>query len=349
MKTKLAELGLGFVSLLLLAQVFWFTYDNVTAEEPTPFLWQQLGSTLALATGFVLLWSATSPQKPTESLKSLVLLLRSPRNLTVGQLRQAIAYSLGVICEEDNKKATNFITDTPPAFLVHAEGYTFLVNNCDSLYMDQSQNTSKNVPNVRLQQVIRDHRAWISVDLLEAPDGTSADAIYRRIGRLIAVLADNDCIGIYCPETSQLNVWHPALIEHLQGTNPLQAVAELVDVPAVRVTANDTHLQEASQTATSMWSVFINAFAQRYPDQTFAVKAPFTDGQETEYMWLIVTEIGEETVTGTLDNDPIYLRNVGAGDMVTVSIDQMNDWLYTDGGEMVGGFTTDALTKDMAA
>jgi uncharacterized protein YegJ (DUF2314 family) len=98
-----------------------------------------------------------------------------------------------------------------------------------------------------------------------------------------------------------------------------------------------------------MWSVFVNAFEQRRPDQTFAIKAPFTDGHETEYMWLIVTEIGEEAVIGSLDNEPVYLRNVSAGDTVTIPVDQVNDWLYTDGDEMVGGFTTEALTKSVAA
>jgi len=349
MKTKLADVALGFVSLLLLVQVFWFTYDHITTDESGAFLWQQLGSTLALAGGFLLLWRATSPQKPAEPLKSLVLLLRAPRDLTVGQLRQAVATSLGVLCEGTDKKAANFITDTPPAFLIRVEGYTLLVNNCDSLYIDRSQNTPENIPNIRLQQVIRDHRAWLSVDLLEAPTNSSFDLIYQRLGRLIATLTSDDCVGIYCPETNQLNVWHPTLIAHLQGSKPLQAVTELADVPAVRVTANDTQLQEASNAATSMWSIFVNAFEQRHPGQTFAVKAPFTDGHETEYMWLLVTEIGENTVIGSLDNDPVYLRNVGAGDTVTVSLDQVNDWLYTDGEEMVGGFTAEALTKNLAA
>jgi len=66
-------------------------------------------------------------------------------------------------------------------------------------------------------------------------------------------------------------------------------------------------------------------------------------------MWLLVKEIGDETVIGSLDNDPVYLRNVGAGDTLTITIDQVNDWLYTDGDEMVGGFTTEALTKGLAA
>ena len=87
----------------------------------------------------------------------------------------------------------------------------------------------------------------------------------------------------------------------------------------------------------------------RARQQTFAIKAPFTNGKETEYMWLLVSAIGEETVTGTLDNEPIYVRNVRVGETVTVSIDQVNDWLYTDGGELVGGFTNEVLNRQMAA
>jgi uncharacterized protein YegJ (DUF2314 family) len=349
MKTKLADVALGFVSLLLLTQVFSFVYDHITTGESSASFWQQFGSTFMLAAGTLLLWRASSPHSPDEPLKSFVLLLRTPRMLTVGQLRQAVATSFGVLCSENDKKASNFVTDTSPAFLIRADGYTFLVNNCDGLYIKESQNTPENIPNVRLQQVISDHRAWLSADLLEAPENATSDLVYQRLGRLIAALADKDCVGIYCPETSQLNIWRPTLIPHLQGPSPLQAVAELADVPAVRVTVNDTELQEASHTAASMWPAFVNAFEQRRSDQTFAVKAPFTDGHETEYMWLVVTEISEEAVIGSLDNEPIYLRNVDAGDTVTVLINQVNDWLYTDGDEMVGGFTTEALTKGLAA
>jgi len=238
MKTKLADVALGFVSLLLLVQISWLIFDTIVSDPPSVFLWQQLGLILLLATGCVLLWRTTkAPQKTIAPFKSFVLLLRTPRDLTIAQLRQAVASSLGVLCAENDKTATNYITDTSPAFLVHAQGYTILVNNCDSLYIDHSQNTQENIPNVRLQQVIRDHRAWLSVDLLEAPETASSDLIYQQLGRLTAALADTDCVGIYCPETSQLNVWHSTLVTLLQGANPRQAVAELADVPAVRIPA----------------------------------------------------------------------------------------------------------------
>ena len=349
MKTKLAEISLGFLSLLLLTQVLWFAYNVTVAETAPRFLWQQAGATLALVIGFTLLWRASAPQQPATPLQSFVLLLRSPRDLTVDQLRQKIALALGVICDTDNPQALNTITNTSPAFRIRVDGYSFCVNNSAGPYIEQTENTPANIPNVRLQQMVREHTAWLSVDLLEAPANATAEAIYRRLGRIIAALADDDCVGLCCPETSQLNVWHPTLIEYLQGVNPLRAVAELVDVPAVRVAANDTQMEEAAHKANSMWSVFVNAFDHRHPGQAFAIKAPFTDGQEIEYMWLLVSAINDEKVTGMLDNDPIYLRNIHAGDIVTVAIEQVNDWLYTDKGEIVGGFTTEALSKQMAA
>jgi len=349
MKTKLADVGLGCITLLLLVQILWFFYGLLTATYQPSLFWSQLALTLGSMGILAWLWIHPFRQPMNGSLKSLVLLLRCPRMLALAQLRRATEAALGVRCETVNTNADNAIVYTPPMFHIRADGYSFLVNNAETPYISQAENTPEHVPNVRLQQVIRDHNAWLSVDLIAAPAGATTEDIYRRLGRLIAALADDNCVGLYCPETSQLNVWHSILIEYLKGDSPLQAVEELEDVPAVRVTANDTQMVEASQKANSMWTVFVNAFERRSPDQTFAVKAPFSDKSETEYMWLIVTDINEETVSGTLDNAPIYLRNIGAGDRVTVAIDQINDWLYTDKGEVVGGFTTEALTRQLAA
>lgn len=349
MKMKLADVGLGSITLLLLVQVLWFSYGLITSTYQGSLFWSQLALTTVSMGILAWLWIHPLRQSDTASLKSLVLLLRTPRTIALAELRRATESALGVRCSTIHTDGEEAIVYTPPVFHIRTEGYVFLVNNAETPYISQEENTPEQVPNVRLQQVIRDHNAWLSVDLVKAPVDATISDVYQRLGRLIAAFADDNCVGLYCPETSQLNVWHPILIEHLRSDSPLQAVAELIDVPAIRVTANDTTMAEASQKANSMWTVFVNAFERRSPDQTFAVKAPFSDKSETEYMWLIVSDINEKTITGTLDNAPIYLRNVNTGDMVTVAIDQINDWLYTDKGEMVGGFTTEALTRQLAA
>jgi uncharacterized protein YegJ (DUF2314 family) len=349
MKTKLADVGLRLITLLLLVQVLWFFYNFFTVTYHPALFWSQL--TLTASSLGILAWLWIHPWRQTAlgSLKSFVLLLRKPRQLALAELRRATDSALGVRCDTLNTTADNAIVYSPPVFYIRADGYTFLVNNAETPYISHEENTPEHVPNVRLQEVIRDHKAWLSVDLVAAPEHATTEDIYQRLGCLIAELVDDNCIGLYCPETSQLNAWHPILSSYLKGASPLQAVEELVDVPAIRVTANDTQIAEASQRANSMWTVFVNAFACRTPEQTFAVKAPFSDKNETEYMWLIVTDIDEETVSGTLDNTPIYLRNITPGDTVTVTVDQINDWLYTNKGEVVGGFTTEALTSQLAA
>ena len=74
MKMKLADIGLGFVSLLLFVQILWLAYNFVAIETVHPFLWEQLGSTFVLAVGFVLLWRTTVPQRQPRLLQSFVLL-----------------------------------------------------------------------------------------------------------------------------------------------------------------------------------------------------------------------------------------------------------------------------------
>jgi len=281
MKTKLADLGLGFVGFLLVVQVLWLSYSYATTLNAPPFLWEQAVSTLALSVGFVFLWRATSPQQQLTPRHSLVLLLRSPRNVTSELLVPVVKEALGVNLEQKDLQTSHSISDASSTFRIHAGKYTFRVNNSVGPYIDRTENTSENIPNVRLQQVVREHVAWLSVDLLEAPQDASSNDIYQRLGRIIAALADSDCVGLCCPETNQLNVWHPNLITHLQSSTPLQAVAELSEVPAIRVTTNNADMEEAALKANSMWSVFVNAFEQQRPGQTFAVKAPFTDGQET--------------------------------------------------------------------
>ena len=350
MKTQLAKVGLGFVSLVLLAHILWLAYGMANTDATASLLWQRGGATVALAIGLTLLWRNTSIQRSQPHPRhSFVLLLRGPRLLTVKQLQHATDTALGIQCTNNDRHASNCIIDTHPTFRIHANGYSFQVNNSTTPYIDQADNTPENIPNVRLQQIVREHTAWISVDLLGAPPQASIDEIYQCLGRITAALADDDCLGLCCPEMNQLNIWHPTLVAHLQGEHPRRAVSELVDVPAIRICIDDARMGEATKKALSMWSVFEHAFSQRHPEQTFAVKVPFTDGHETEYMWLIVTEMHHERVTGTLDNDPIYVRHLRAGDIVTIATDQVNDWLYTDKGEIVGGFTTEALSKQLAA
>jgi uncharacterized protein YegJ (DUF2314 family) len=49
-------------------------------------------------------------------------------------------------------------------------------------------------------------------------------------------------------------------------------------------------------------------------------------------------------VRGRLTNEPRGVPKLKIGDPVTVSIDQLNDWLYIDGRNRFGGFTSAVLS-----
>ena len=60
-------------------------------------------------------------------------------------------------------------------------------------------------------------------------------------------------------------------------------------------------------------------------------------------MWLIVTAIDGDQITGKLGNSPIELRNIREGDCVQVLKPEIGDWVYTEETVLVGGFSLPGL------
>jgi len=54
----------------------------------------------------------------------------------------------------------------------------------------------------RLQDLVRNHKAWISVDLI-APIGATEDA-YRFIGKALAKMAPEDSVALVHPQTNAM-------------------------------------------------------------------------------------------------------------------------------------------------
>lgn len=62
--------------------------------------------------------------------------------------------------------------------------------------------------------------------------------------------------------------------------------------------------------------------------------------------WLMVTAIENNIAYGRVDNDPLNIHGVKPGDMRRVSGSEIWDWMYLEGGEMVGGFSV-AVLRDI--
>ena len=78
---------------------------------------------------------------------------------------------------------------------------------------------------------------------------------------------------------------------------------------------DDPRYKTAEAEARRRWPEFVAAFARRAPGDTFSVKSAFSDGKQTEWMWIRVESIepdgeGGQRIKGTLASEPVYARNV---------------------------------------
>ena len=116
-------------------------------------------------------------------------------------------------------------------------------------------------------------------------------------------------------------------------------------VPVMGVAADDPLMLASVAEARRRWPEFVAEFEQRSPEQMFAMKAEFSEGETREFMWLQVTAIENDTIYGTLDSDPVHIKRVSAGSRVQVDVQSLNDWIFTKGKGTRGGFTIEAVRK----
>lgn len=78
-------------------------------------------------------------------------------------------------------------------------------------------------------------------------------------------------------------------------------------------------------------------------------KVAFTDNEETpaEVMWVEEVNFNGYTLTGRLLNEPNWLKSIQQGDPVKVRVKAITDWLYAFEGVAYGGFSVNAIRKQM--
>ncbi len=190
-------------------------------------------------------------------------------------------------------------------------------------------------------EAFAEHQAWISVDVVrDFGDAMSA------VGQIAAELMPDDCVLLYQPHRHRASFPTPVMLEALrQGAweSQFDKTGKTAGMLATRP-ADDAELAAATAEAMARFPEFVRAFEQR-DGWGHAVKTPFTERDEVEHMWVIVTSITETHVAGTLESEPQLIHGVRHGDEVTVAIDDIEDWLFMRGEEMVGGFSMAVLLR----
>jgi uncharacterized protein YegJ (DUF2314 family) len=222
----------------------------------------------------------------------------------------------------------------------------FLVHNHDKNYFDEPEEAAGKVPNLRFAEIIRDHTAWLAVDLVQVKDTELVqDEAYRLIGKAISTLADDDVMAILCPQHHFFNLWSAELEKILCGDSPLDALREEVKAPVIGVPDGDA-IENAIAEARRRWPEFAAIFKNRQADdERFIVKAPFTgeDGK-VEHMWLQVFGLEPEYVHGHLVNHPMHTTKLKQGSQVEVLVSEVSDWVCPDAeGNPLGNFTHQAI------
>jgi uncharacterized protein YegJ (DUF2314 family) len=274
---------------------------------------------------------------------SLVLLLRQPLQLDAAGLARAAAAAFGVEVRAGDSDAAASVVGASPHFLAQLPDRLLSVHNAALPYFDNPAAVAAGLPELRLREAVARHRAWLSVECLHA-DSDGGDP-YLAVARLAAALIDGDCLALCVPARRRIYVCEDGLRVKLRGPDPLGALESGGPAPVVGISPNDPRLLAAVREAKRRWPEFVAAFEQRESGQIFSVKVPVREGKQTEFMWLSVSALENEMIYGRLDNEPVAMKRLHAGDRLRLPVRDLNDWLYTRGDTLAGGFTIEVLAN----
>ncbi len=286
---------------------------------------------------------------------SLVVLLREPVTIDA----TVLAKTAGRAWDADLGDGTGgdgagdegddgFVVSVGGISTIMYQDQPYLVNCFPTPYVEDPETVADSIPDLRLQRLFREHKAWISCNALGIDESTSADEIaryYHRLGKLIANFVDDNALLIYVPETGGAYPITDETRLALEADDPLTALKAATLPPVVTVPPDDAEMAAAIQEAKDTWLRFVAAFEQRTGEE-FSIKAPINFEDNTEFIWITVTSLEGDRIYGELANEPADLGPLQLGSKVNVSTSDLADWCYIDpNGEMQGGFTVNAVMK----
>lgn len=296
-------------------------------------------------------------------LVSMVLFLKSPRLLSQGEVESAAARVFGAedlqvvemaFTPEMIRAALG--TDTareaglqrmPLAYGIVKNGVRFSVACSERPYFPPDAEWSGEPLDENTKEICRSHQANIMVDYHSSGEPMEEEEAMRHIGHLLADIADARTMALYTPTYDRVVAWSPEVHEKLRGDDPRAAFGPgpyFHPGHAIRhIPGDNPELVAAVEQARRRWPEFVEAFRDSPDGREFFIKAPFEDACGSEFMWVRVSGITDESVAGELVNEPATVESVKLGDTVTVPLAHLNDWMIMCGDERTGGFTIDVL------
>ncbi len=280
---------------------------------------------------------------------SLVALLREPATFDSAVLAQVAGKAWKADLGDGESEGTDgFVAGVELMNTIMHNERMFLVNSFPVPYTEDVEQAAAGIADLRIRSLYCQHQAWFSCDALGVDGRTSEEEIrkwYRQLGRLFAALLDENCLLIYLPDSGLAFPINEDTTMALRSKDPVGSLQETLTVPIIEVAADDPLMTQAVAKARRGWPQFVAAF-EANAGENFAVKAPVTHGNHTEFIWLGVTSIEGDKVYGELANDPGDLGPLKLGSKVSVQVADINDWCYLDTkGNLTGGFTIEAVQE----
>lgn len=275
---------------------------------------------------------------------SIVLLRSKPKLLDEEKLTQTLTQAWDRTFSTQNE--ANFVVGNGGIFMVRSDIGFWTVHNHAVSYFDDHAKVVEAMPELRLRKAIEQHRAWLSVDLIRPADLTlPLDVFYPYIFRLIRELADADTLAILRPETGQINVWDEEVSASLGSLEPLEEFTHRTQPPVIRVDSDDEMMRAAEAEARSAFPEFRRRWLERDHEDAFLMKGPLQHGEHQEFIWMSITDLGDEFAYGKLENVPVNLGELCMGDAVMMQVSELNDWAIVpaNGADPLGLFTVKAV------
>ena len=127
-------------------------------------------------------------------------------------------------------------------------------------------------------------------------------------------------------------------------SSPTSVVKRQGQPDMVYVGEDDPEMNKAIETAGRTVQTFIDALRSPKPGQKgFAIKKQFKEGERGEHIWLTEVSYDGKLFHGTINNEPVNVKNVKLGEKASVAPSDISDWMYVENGTLVGGGTIRVL------
>jgi len=64
-----------------------------------------------------------------------------------------------------------------------------------------------------------------------------------------------------------------------------------------------------------------------------------TDDEGSEHIWLSDIIYSEGDLSGTVGNDPMYVKGIEYGDPIKIDLARVSDWMFYKDEKLIGGYT----------